>query len=132
MGNRELRPLNRELSAEERAEIERARQLVAAELPQMKQRVFMLDEAAGEQTFSGTLRRSIHSSGIDLHLISKRVGMDVRQLDEFLTGERTLRSDVIDRLVMVLGIESVVNQQLSAMASVLPIVAVANPSAVTQ
>jgi len=63
----------------------------------------MAREAAEENTFSGELRRAIHASGFHLNYIADRVGTTPIVLDEFLTGEGTLQSDVIDRLVAMLG-----------------------------
>lgn len=103
MGTRELRAAQVNLSPEQQNEIVRARLLAEKEKPRIKERVRLLDEAAGEQTWSGTLRRAIHVSGIDLDLLSQRTGIDIIQLDEFLTGERTLRSDAIDRIAISLG-----------------------------
>ena len=60
-------------------------------------------EAREEATLSGELRRAIHASPLSLTAVAKRVGMSPIMLDEFLTGERTLRSDVMDRLAGVLG-----------------------------
>ena len=54
---------------------------------------------------SGTgLRRAIHTSDLQLADIASKVGITPIMLDEFLTGERTLRSDVMDRLATVLGL----------------------------
>ena len=60
-------------------------------------------EAREEATLSGDLRRAIHASPLSLTAIAAQVGISPLLLDEFLTGERTLRSDVMDRLAGVLG-----------------------------
>ncbi len=92
-----------ELSEEKRAQIRRAQAQVKEELPELAKQLRMATEAAEEKTFSGELRRAIHSSGWHLHYIAKHVGTTPVVLDEFLTGERTLRSDMIDRLAALLG-----------------------------
>lgn len=60
-------------------------------------------EAREEATLSGELRRAIHASPMSLTDIAAEIGISPILLDEFLTGERTLRSDVLDRLAGVLG-----------------------------
>ncbi len=63
----------------------------------------MRKEAREEATLSGELRRAIHASELSLAEIAARAGIAPLVLDDFLTGERTLRSDVIDRLTGILG-----------------------------
>jgi hypothetical protein len=92
-----------ELSEEKQAQIRRAQALVKEELPELAKRLRMATEAADEKTFSGQLRRAIHASGFHLNYIAERAGTSPIVLDEFLTGERTLRSDIIDRLTALLG-----------------------------
>ena len=53
----------------------------------------------------GELRQAIHQSDLSLAEIATRAGITPVVLDDFLTGERTLRSDVMDRLAGVLGYE---------------------------
>ena len=60
-------------------------------------------EAAEENTFSGELRRAIHTGERDLIGLAQIAGITPIQLSEFLTGERTLRSDVPDRLMAAVG-----------------------------
>ena len=60
-------------------------------------------EAREEATLSGELRRSIAQSDLSLTEVAHKTGIAPSLLDEFLTGERTLRSDVMDRLANVLG-----------------------------
>jgi plasmid maintenance system antidote protein VapI len=62
-------------------------------------------EARDEATLSGELRRAIHTSALSLAEIAAQMGVAPIALDEFLTGERTLRSDVLDRLAAALGYE---------------------------
>ena len=65
----------------------------------------MRKEARDEPTLSGELRRAIHSNPLSLTEIAAQAGIAPLALDEFLTGERTLRSDVLDRLASSLGVE---------------------------
>ena len=78
---------------------------VASELPDMTARDQMRKDARDETTLSGELRRTIHESDLSLTEIAASAGLSPTVLDDFLTGERTLRSDAIDRLTMVLGYE---------------------------
>jgi len=95
----------RTLTPAQRAKLRSYRQRIAAELPDMAARDQMRKEAQEEPTLSGELRRAIHSSSLTLAEISARTRVPCAALDEFLTGERTLRSDVLDRLATSLGLE---------------------------
>jgi len=99
------RRITRELSPAEQERLRRHREEIAGELPQMAARDQMRKEAREETTLSGQLRRAIHASERSLSAIAQASGITPLLLDEFLTGERTLRSDVIDRLADVLGCE---------------------------
>ena len=103
MSNDKSTRITRELTPDERERIQRNRALIAAELPDLAQRDQMRKEAQDEQTLSGEFRRAIHRSQQSLTAIASECGITPVQLDEFLTGERTLRSDVLDRLAKVLG-----------------------------
>lgn len=65
----------------------------------------MRKDAREETTISGQLRRAIHTSELSLSAIAAQAGITPLLLDEFLTGERTLRCDVMDRLASALGCE---------------------------
>jgi hypothetical protein len=65
----------------------------------------MRKDARRENTLSGELRRAVHESDLSLAEIAVRAGIAPAMPDDFLTGERTLRSDVMDRLSIVLGYE---------------------------
>ncbi|HKI31737.1 MAG TPA: hypothetical protein VKA46_07705 [Gemmataceae bacterium] len=95
--------VTRELTPEEQARLRRHREQIAAELPELAERDRMRQEAREEATLSGELRRAVHSSPLSLSTIAQRAGISPLSLDEFLTGERTLRSDVLDRVASVLG-----------------------------
>jgi hypothetical protein len=79
------------------------REKIAAELPELLHRGERLDEAAAEDSLSGHLRRAVHRSGQPLKRIAASVGLDVFVLCDFLEGTRTLRPDVLDRLVQAVG-----------------------------
>lgn len=93
----------RELTPEEQDRLRQQRAQIAVELPDLTKRDQMRREAREELTLSGDLRRAIHANALSLSAIAERAGISPLTLDEFLTGERTLRSDVLDRLATVLG-----------------------------
>lgn len=103
MSKREARRVTRDLKPEELRRLEHQREQIAAELPEMVARDRMRKEASEEATLSGELRRAIHASDHSVSTLAQRVGIPPLLLDDFLTGERTLRSDVLDRLAEVLG-----------------------------
>ncbi len=78
--------------------MDRQRRLIAEELPELHQRDARLQEAAAEDTLCGHLRRAIHRSRRPLADIASEAGVSTSVLCDFLEGERTLRSDVLDRL----------------------------------
>src|SRR5437660_11699437 len=98
----QARRVPRELTPEEQDRLRRQREQIAAELPDLAERDRMRKEAREEITLSGELRRAVHASPLSLSAIADRAGISPLALDEFLTGERTLRSDVLDRLAHVL------------------------------
>ena len=97
--------ITRELTVSERERLEKYREQIARELPDLQARDQMRKDAREEGTLSGELRRAIHASELSLAEVAARVAVSPILLDDFLTGERTLRSDVIDRLATVLGCE---------------------------
>ena len=97
------RRVTRALSPEEQGRLRRQRADIASELPDLIERDRLRDEARMEPTLSGELRRAVHASSLTLSIIAERTGIPPLMLDEFLTGERTLRSDVLDRLANALG-----------------------------
>ena len=102
-------PSRRGLAPDHLAHLEQARKEIAAELPDLVARERRMREAAEENTFSGELRRAIHGGDRDLISLAKLVGTTPVHLSEFLAGDRTLRSDVLDRLVSALGARLVVS-----------------------
>ena len=105
MANRQARRVTRELTPDEQARLRQARTQIAEELPDLALRDRMRKEASEEPTLSGELRRTIHASESSLTAIAAAAGVTPLMLDEFLTGERTLRSDVLDRLAKTLGFQ---------------------------
>jgi transcriptional regulator with XRE-family HTH domain len=103
MDRPETRRVKRELSTGEAERRTQHRAQIARELPEMIARDQMRKEAREESTLSGELRRTIDACELSIATIAARVGVTPDTLDEFLTGERTLRSDVLDRLARVLG-----------------------------
>ena len=93
----------RHVSEELLEQLRRDRELITAELPELRQQGQRLDEAASENSLSGHLRRAIHRSGQPLKKIAAEVGLEVFVLCDFLEGTRTLRSDVLDRLAQAVG-----------------------------
>jgi len=105
MSDRKVNRIHRELTQAEQARLQQYRDQIAHELPDLERRDQTRKEARDEATLSGELRRAVHASELSLAEISARIGVTPIMLDEFLTGERTLRSDVLDRLAGVLGYE---------------------------
>jgi len=105
MNERRAKRTTRELTAPERERLREYRERIAGELPDLLARDQMRKDAREETTLSGELRRAVHVSDLSLAEIAVRVGVAPILLDDFLTGERTLRSDVMDRLASVLGCE---------------------------
>lgn len=86
-------------------QLRKDRELIAKELPDLVVKHGRLCDAAEEQSHSGALRRAIHSSKILLDELADRAETDMDTLDAFLTGERPLTSDVIDRLTKILKLK---------------------------
>lgn len=90
------------LTAAQKRRAKRVAALVAKELPDLVRRNQLAREARKERTLSGALRRAIHAFPQSPMKIAARAGIGWAALDDFLTGEKTLTSDAIDRLVRVL------------------------------
>ena len=95
---REARRIHKELGPVEESRLRQLRKQVQHELPDMINRDQLRKTAGEEHNFSGELRRRIHQSEIPLSEITRRCGIDLLELDEFLTGERTLSSDIVSRV----------------------------------
>ena len=86
------------------SDIERDRELIEQELPDLAARDARMREAAAEDTLCGHLRQAIHRSRRPLREIASEAGITSTVLCDFLEGERTLRSDVLDRLTQAVGV----------------------------
>lgn len=105
MNKRQANRITRQLTKAEKDRLQEHRGRIARELPDLEARDQMREDARVEATLSGELRRAIHASAFSLAEIAIRTGITPIMLDDFLTGERTLRSDVMDRLAGTLGYE---------------------------
>ena len=79
--------------------------MIDKELPALAAKHERLCEAAQEPTHSAALRRAVHASKILLDDLAHRARTDLDTLDAFLTGDRTLTSDIIDRLTDILQLK---------------------------
>src|SRR4051794_29813901 len=96
MTERKLSPMTPEL----RERWERARKETEAELPELFELGRQMREAQTEDTLSGHLRRAVQGSPRELPEIAAAAGISLSQLNGFLSGRQTLRSDVMDRLAL--------------------------------
>src|ERR1700722_825730 len=101
MGQKKRRIVD-ELSDAVMKRIGRSRAFIAKQLPELIEKDQCLHDAMQERTTSGALRRAIHSSKFLLPDLADCAQTDMDKLDVFLTGERPLTSDVIDRLTKVI------------------------------
>lgn len=90
----------REIPEEVLSRLDRDRKLIESELPELLERDNRMREAAVENTLCGHLRQAIHQSKRPLREIARDAGISSDFLCDFLEGERTLRSDVLDRLAL--------------------------------
>ena len=79
-------------------ELRKRRALIAKELPALGRKDQRLHDAMNEPTLSGALRKAVHGSKLPLPEIAKRAAMNLSTLEAFLTADKTLRSDAMDRL----------------------------------
>src|SRR5712692_5921415 len=105
MGKKKQRQIVGKLSDALMKKLRRSRALIAKELPELIEKDQRLSDAMQERTTSGALRRAIHSSGVLLPDLADRVQIDMDDLDAFLTADRPLNSDVIDRLTQTLKLK---------------------------
>jgi hypothetical protein len=69
-------------------------------LPELLDLGRQMREAQSEDTLSGHLRRAVHASRHELVDIAAAAGISLSQLNGFLSGKQTLRSDVMDRIAL--------------------------------
>jgi hypothetical protein len=93
------------LTGAQKRRLKKVRELIAGELPDLIRRNQRAHDARKERTFSGALRRAIHEFPSSPMTIAERAGISWADLDDFLTGEKTLSSDAIDRLVRILKLK---------------------------
>ncbi|HQU45102.1 MAG TPA: hypothetical protein PK867_19970 [Pirellulales bacterium] len=94
-----------DLTTEQLNQLRKDRALIARELPDLAAKHQRLCDAAQEPTHSGALRRAVHASQILLDELADRAETDLDTLAGFLTGQRMLTSDVIDRLTKILQLK---------------------------
>lgn len=87
-----------EPTSAELARLRAIRESIAEELPDLVARDQLRRTAREERSISGAVRDAIHRSELPLRTIAAKAGLSPVELDEFLTGERTLPSDALDRL----------------------------------
>jgi hypothetical protein len=105
VGKKKQRQIVGKLSDALMKKLRRSRALIARELPELVEKDQRLHDAMQERTTSGALRRAIHSSKVLLPDLADRAQTDMDTLDAFLTGERPLTSDIIDRLTKILKLK---------------------------
>jgi hypothetical protein len=103
MQRRRAKRTHGELTAAQKRGVTLARKQVAKEAPELVRRSHLMVRAREEKTFSGELRRAMHESKWDLMEIATKIQVKPALLADFLAGEKTLESDVLDRLIEALG-----------------------------
>lgn len=83
-------------------QLEYYRRLIKEELPDLIARNQRHHDALKEKTFSGDLRRAIRDFPLSARIIAEKAGISWIELDDFLTGDKPLASDVVDRLAAIL------------------------------
>jgi hypothetical protein len=99
------------LTPEQQARLQRQREQIAAEQPQLQAKLERIHEAKQEPSLCGQLRLAIHRSGRLPTQLAAEAGITVQQLGDFLSGDRTLRSDVLDRLTAAVGASLVIAER---------------------
>ena len=69
--------------------------------------------ARREPSFCGQLRQAIHRRGRLIAHLAAEAGITTQQLSDVLAGDRTLRSDVLDRLTAAVGASLIVAERKS-------------------
>lgn len=57
------------------------------------------------ESFAAIVRKAIHESGLSRYEISKQTGVEESVLSRFVSGERSMNLDTLDRLRSVLKLE---------------------------
>jgi ribosome-binding protein aMBF1 (putative translation factor) len=95
---------DRRLSPDEAAGYRQLRARIDSEKDEIFARRDAQELAEQEPGFSGDLRRAITAAQTPSHDLADQLGIDVLLLEEFRAGNATLPSDVISRLVAILGL----------------------------
>jgi hypothetical protein len=93
------------LTPAQKRHMKKVREEIARELPDLIHRNQLACDARKERTFSGALRRAIHEFPLHPMKVAAKTGLTWSELDDFLTGEKSLPSDAIDRLVKFLKLK---------------------------
>ena len=93
------------LTPAQKRRLKRVREQIAQDLPVLIRRNHLADRAMKEKTFSGALRRAIHDFPLSPIKVAEKAGVARIEFEDFLTGEKTLPSDVIDRLVKIVKLK---------------------------
>jgi ribosome-binding protein aMBF1 (putative translation factor) len=96
-----------DLDPQQRSELLRAIAEEQAARPSNEVKLSRIMTAEKDSGLSGLIRRAISQSGRPINELADEIGVDARLLDHFRMGEQTLTTDVIDRLVNVLGLQLV-------------------------
>ena len=107
------RQSNFTLTPEQQAHLLQQRALIAIEQPQLQAKLERIHEAQQEPSLCGQLRQAIHQSGRLITQLAAEAGITTQQLSDFLSGDRTLRSDLLDRLTAAVGASLVVAEKKS-------------------
>jgi hypothetical protein len=99
------RRIHGKLTPAQQRRLEKARALIAEELPDLIRRNQLAHDARKEKTLSGAIRRAVHRFPLSPMKIAERAGISWDDLDDFLTAEKPLPSDSIDGLVKVLKLK---------------------------
>lgn len=105
------------LTAAQKRRMARVRTQIAEELPDLVHRNKLARDARKEKTFSGVLRRAIHAFPQSPMKVAATSAIRWVDLEAFLTGEKTLPSDAIDRLVKTLKLRIPAKNARTAKAS---------------
>ncbi len=93
------------LSVAQQRRMKKLRALIAEELPELVRRNQLAHTARMEKSLSGVLRRAVHRSPLSPQKIAVKAGVGWADLDDFLTGEKALPSDALDRIARVVKLK---------------------------
>lgn len=99
------------LTPEQQERLQLQREQITAERSQLETKLERIHEAKQEPSLCGQLRQAIHRSGRLPTQLAADAGITIQQLGDFLAGDRTLRSDVLDRLTAAVGASLVITNR---------------------